>query len=188
MSNDFPLPANLPKPFDDGACKHLTGLSLPALNLPSTSGRLISLRELQKLRTVIYCYPMTGVPGKSLPDGWDDIPGARGCTPESYGFRDRYSEIIELGSDVFGLSTQSTEYQREMAQRLHLPFEVLSDAEFKFCDALGLPTFQVDQMRLLRRLTLVIRRRVIETVFYPVYPPDEHANQVIHWLRQNLTD
>lgn len=185
MSHEFPLPANLPKPVDDGACRHLVGLRLPHLELPSTSGRIVSLPERKAPRTVIYCYPMTGAPGKPLPDGWDNIPGARGCTPESCGFRDRYAEFAELASDVFGLSTQVTEYQKEMTQRLQLPFEVLSDADFKLCDALGLPTFEVDRMRLIKRLTLVIRRGIIETVFYPVFPPDENAEQVIGWLHRN---
>lgn len=185
MSDEFPLPANLPKPLDDGACLHLIGRCLPFLELPSTSGRIVNLRELKAPRTVIYCYPMTGVPGEPLPTGWDKIPGARGCTPQSCAFRDHYPEFAELASDVFGLSTQVTDHQKEMAQRLQLPFEVLSDADFKFCDALGLPTFEVERMRLIKRLTLVIRGGIIETVFYPVFPPDKNAEQVIRWLRQN---
>src|SRR6266849_6694307 len=167
MSNptDFPLPPDLPKPVDDGACDHLTGMRMPPVSLSSTAVRMVDLGKLiASSRTVIYCYPMTGVPGKPLPDGWDMIPGARGCTPQSCGFRD---------------------YHREMAERLHLPFEVLSDAEFKFCEGLRLPTFEVGRMRLIKRLTLIVRDGVIETVFYPVFPPNESADQVIRWLNQN---
>jgi len=134
---------------------------------------------------VIYCYPMTGVPGKALPEGWDSIPGARGCTPQTFGFRDHYQELLELKADVFGLSIQTTEYQLEMAERLHVPFEILSDADFRLCEALRLPTFEVEGMRLLKRLTLIIRLGRIEHVFYPVFPPDESADQVLRWLRSN---
>jgi len=134
---------------------------------------------------VIYCYPMTGVPGKALPEGWDSIPGARGCTPQTFGFRDHYQELLELKADVFGLSIQTTEYQLEMAERLHVPFEILSDADFRLCEALRLPTFEVEGMRLLKRLTLIIRLGRIEHVFYPVFPPDESADQILRWLRSN---
>jgi peroxiredoxin len=179
----FPLPPNLPRPIDDGAADHLRGLPMPRMSLPSTSGGMVNLAALGAQRTVIYCYPMTGVPGKPLPDGWDEIPGARGCTPQSCGFRDHHEELARLGAHVFGLSTQTSDYQREMAHRLHLPFEVLSDAQFKLCDALRLPTFEVDGMRLVKRLTLIIRDGRIEHVFYPVFPPNESADQVIAWLR-----
>jgi peroxiredoxin len=182
---DFPLPADLPKPIDDGACDHLTGIRMPPVSLSSTAGRMVDLGRLTAPRTVIYCYPMTGVPGKPLPNGWDMIPGARGCTPQSCSFRDHHRELAELGAEVFGLSTQETDYQREMVERLHLPFEVLSDAEFKLCGALRLPTFEVEGMRLIKRLTLIVRDLMIETVFYPVFPPDQSANQVIEWLSQN---
>jgi peroxiredoxin len=123
---------------------------------------------------------MTGVPGKPLPEGWDMIPGARGCTPQACEFRDHHQELADLSAEVFGLSTQTTEYQKEMAERLHLPFEVLSDAEFRLCDV-----FEVEGMRLVKRLTLIIREGLIETVFYPVFPPNESAEQVIRWLKQN---
>jgi peroxiredoxin len=133
---------------------------------------------------VIYCYPMTGVPGKALPDGWDAIPGARGCTPQTCGFRDLAAEFAKHDATIFGLSTQTTRYQHEMVERLHVPFEVLSDADFRLCDALSLPTFEAGGMRLLKRLTLVIRRNRIEHVFYPVFPPNESAEQVLSWLRR----
>ena len=179
----FPLPPNLPKPVDDGAAKHLVGLEMPRVSLRSTSGRTVDLSRLTGPRTVIYAYPMTGVPGKPLPEGWDMIPGARGCTPQSCGFRDHHKELAELKADVFGLSTQTTDYQKEMSDRLHLPFEVLSDAEFKLADALRLPSFEVDGMRLLKRLTLIVRNGRVEHVFYPVFPPNESADQVIAWLK-----
>jgi len=183
MATSFPLPPDLPVPVDDGACRHLAGMRMPAIALPATGGRLVRLDQLPAPRTIIFCYPMTGVPGKPLPEGWHAIPGARGCTPQTCGFRDRYTELRDLGAEVFGLSTQTTEYQREMANRLAIPFEVLSDAEFQFCDALRLPTFQVEGIRLVKRLTLVVRDRLIETVFYPVFPPDKSAEQVLDWLR-----
>jgi len=182
---DFPLPANLPRPVDDGAADHLKGMSIPPLILRSTSDRVVHLEDLRAPRTVMYCYPMTGVPGKPLPEGWDQIPGARGCTPQTCGFRDHHQELVELQVQVFGISTQMTEYQREMARRLQLPFEILTDAEFKLCDQLGLPTFEVDGMRLLRRLTLIVRGGRIEHVFYPVFPPNESAEQVLRWLRKH---
>jgi peroxiredoxin len=182
----FPLPPNLPKPIDDGACRHLPGKHLPPVILPSTAGRMVNMGALTAARTVIFCYPMTGVPGKALPEGWDLIPGARGCTPQACGFRDHYRQFRELGADVFGLSTQTTEYQKEMAERLHLPFEVLSDSEFKLCNALTLPTFVVDSMRLIKRLTLVVEHDLINAVFYPVFPPNEDAEQVINWLKRTL--
>ncbi|MBV8426660.1 MAG: peroxiredoxin [Hyphomicrobiales bacterium] len=179
----FPLPPDLPRPVDDGAAAHLVGMILPRISLPSTSGASVELSALRAPRTVIYCYPMTGVPGKALPEGWDDIPGARGCTPQSCSFRDHHAELGELQTDVFGLSTQSTAYQKEMSERLHLPFAVLSDAKFELCDALRLPTFVVDGTRLVKRLTLVIREGRIEHVFYPVFPPNESADEVLRWLR-----
>jgi peroxiredoxin len=160
-------------------------MRVPSVVLSSTAGRMVNLGALAAPRTVIYCYPRTGVPGEPPPDGWDMIPGARGCTPQACDFRDHHRELADLSADVFGLSTQTTEYQKEMAERLHLPFEVLSDAEFRLCDELHLPTFEVEGMRLVKRLTLIIRNGVIETVLYPVFPPNENAEQVIQWLKRN---
>ncbi len=182
---DFPLPSDLPVPVDDGACVHLAGMRMPAIRLPSTSGRTVNLGELTAPRTVIYCYPLTGVPGRPLPDGWDAIPGARGCTPQACAFRDHQRAFADLGVGVYAVSTQTTDYQREMVERLHLPFEVLSDAAFALCGGLRLPTFDTAGMRLIKRLTLVVRSGVIETVFYPVFPPDRSADDVIGWLGRN---
>lgn len=182
MTNFNLLPPDLPRPANDGRCDHLPGMALPRLRLPSTAGRTVDLASLPPGRTVIYCYPMTGVPGGSMPDGWDLMPGARGCTPQACGFRDRHREIASLAVTVFGLSTQTTEYQREMAARLHLPFEVLSDAELRFATALRLPTFEIEGQRLIKRLTLIVRDGRIEHVFYPVFPPDESASQILRWL------
>jgi peroxiredoxin len=186
MTNVTELPPDLPAPVDDGACDHLPGLAMPAVRLPSTAGRLVDLAALSAPRTVIYCYPRTGQPGQPLPDGWDAIPGARGCTPQTCAFRDHHRELAGLGAEVYGLSTQSTEYQREMAERLHVPFEVLSDERFAFADALRLPTFEAGGMRLIKRLTLIVRDGRIEHVFYPVFPPDESADQAVSWLRRHL--
>ena len=176
------LPANLPAPEDDGACNHLLGVQLPDVSLVSTSDRHINFRHQPGL-TVIYAYPLTGRPGVPLPSGWDEIPGARGCTPESCSFRDHHAEIRQLGADVFGLSTQPTDYQREVCERLHLPFDLLSDDSFAFTDALSLPTFTAATMRLLRRVTLVSDSGVIERVFYPIFPPDRHPADVISYLK-----
>jgi peroxiredoxin len=180
---DFPLPADLPKPMDDGAAQHLTNLLMPKVLLRSTAGEIVDVSDLKASRTVIYCYPMTGVPGVPLPEGWDQIPGARGCTPQSCGFRDHYKELQGLHAGVFGLSTQTTEYQREMAERVHLPFAVLSDESFELCDALQLPTFVASGVRLLKRLTLIVKAGRIEHVFYPVFPPDKNAGEVVEWLK-----
>lgn len=180
---DFPLPANLPRPVDDGSADHLQGMPIPKVSLPSTMARRVDLSTLTAQRTVLYCYPMTGVPGKPLPEGWDMMPGARGCTPQTCNFRDQYRELLDLQAEVFGISTQTTEYQREMAERLHLPFEILSDAEFQLCDALRLPTFEIDGMRLMKRLTMIVRGGHVEYVFFPVFPPNESAADVIRWIK-----
>jgi peroxiredoxin len=177
------LPPNLPRPKDDGGARHLKGLAIPDLALPSTSNRLVNLAKLTAPRIVVYCYPMTGRPDRPLPAGWDDIPGARGCTPETCGFRDHHQDLAKLRADVYGVSTQSTEYQQEMVRRLEVPFEVLSDERLAFTNALRLPTFSVEGMTLIKRLTLVVRGGRVETVFYPVFPPDKHAEEVIAWLK-----
>jgi peroxiredoxin len=182
IDSGFPLPPDLPAPVNDGACDHLANAKMPPISLPSTDGRLVDLGALAT-RTVIYCYPRTGVPGEPLPMGWDTIPGARGCTPQSCAFRDHHADLKSLGADVYGLSTQSTAYQTEMVTRLHLPFAVLSDADFTLCDALRLPTFTVQGVRLVKRLTMIVARGRIETLFYPVFPPDRNADDVIAWLR-----
>jgi peroxiredoxin len=179
------LPPDIPVPRDDGAARHLAGMKLPDLALPATSGPAINLSKL-KGRVVIYVYPRTGVPGVDAPPGWDDIPGARGCTPQSCGFRDRFAQLKALGvASVFGLSTQDTGYQREAEQRLHLPFPILSDAALKFAHALDLPTFSVAGMTLLKRMALVVDDGTITKAFYPVFPPDKNAAEVIAWLRES---
>jgi peroxiredoxin len=179
------LPANLPKPVDDGGAKHLKGMALPDLALPSTANRSVNLSKVSAPRVVIYCYPMTGRPDRTLPAGWNDIPGARGCTPETCGFRDHHKDLAKLHAEVFGVSTQSTEYQQEMVKRLEVPFEVLSDEHLALTTALRLPTFTVEGMTLIKRLTLIARNGRIEQVFYPVFPPDKHAEEVIAWLRRH---
>jgi len=181
----YNLPADLPVPKDDGAAKHLVGMPVPPVTLASTANRRVNLAQQARERTVIYCYPRTGAPGQPVPKGWDEIPGARGCTPESCGFRDRYQRLRVLHAQVFGLSTQTTTYQQEMVQRLHLPFEVLSDADFAFTKALRLPTFDFEGVTLLKRLTLILSQGKIEKVFYPVFPPDKAAEEVIAWLTRN---
>lgn len=180
----FPLPLDLPVPLDDGAAAHLTGLALPEIVLPSTDGSSVNLGGLPG-RWVIYVYPRTGLPGVDLPEGWDAMPGARGCTPQSCGFRDHFAELAALGAGVFGLSSQTTDYQRELRDRLHLPFELLSDVTLQLEAAVGLPTFDVAGMHLFKRLTLIVDDGRVAKVFYPVFPPDRNAEEVLLWLRQN---
>lgn len=177
------LPPHIPAPQDDGATRHLTGKRLPPLALAATDGSQVDLSKLSG-RTVVYVYPRTGVPGQPLPDGWDAIPGARGCTPQSCSFRDHFAELKALGvARVFGLSSQDTAYQREAVERLHLPFPVLSDEGLKLARALDLPIFTVAGMTLLKRMAWVIDDGVITKVFYPVFPPDKNAEEVLAWLR-----
>src|SRR5688500_8008753 len=179
------LPGGLPVPEDDGACDHLPGSNVPPVALAGTDGESYELASLEG-RTVLYAYPWTGRPGMPLlSEEWDSIPGARGCTPETCGFRDHHAELAEMGASVFGLSTQDTAYQRELVQRLGLPFSILSDAGLELTGALRLPTFEVAGRTLLKRLTLLVRDGAIERVWYPVFPPDGHASEVLAWLRAN---
>jgi peroxiredoxin len=177
------LPSDLPIPVDDGACDRLMGASLPSIALTSTQGGSVDLSQIAGL-VVIYCYPMTGQPGMPLPTGWDEIPGARGCTPQSCAFRDHYQELKDLGAQVFGLSTQSTEYQLEAKTRLHLPFELSSDRDLRFANAIELPMFEIEGKKLIKRVTLIAEDGKIVKVFYPVFPPDRNADDVISWLRE----
>lgn len=184
-SVDAPDWSAIPRPLDDGAASHLTEMGMPSLPLAATDGTTIDLASVPSL-VVVFAYPRTGVPGVENPPGWDLIPGARGCTPQSCAFRDHFAELQALGVNrVFGLSTQDTQYQREAAERLHLPFPILSDEKRLLTKALHLPTFETSGMTLLKRLTLVILNGKIEHVFYPVFPPDRNAGDVIGWLRSS---
>ena len=183
--NDFlrDIPNNLSVPVDDGACNHLEGLTLPSVDLPSTAGGTINPSQIPGW-LVIYCYPMTGRPGRVIPDGWVQIPGAAGCTPQSCSFRDYYRELQALNTNVFGLSTQTTKDQLEAAERLHLPFDLLSDESFQFAQKLRLPMFELDGMRLTKRVTLIAKDGNIQKYFYPVFPADKNINEVLVWLRK----
>lgn len=187
MSDYLSLPNDLPVPKDDGEADHLPGTEMPNLLLSATDGSTVQLADLGPGRTVIYLYPMTGRPGVALPEGWDLIPGARGCTPESCGFRDHFEELRAAGAErVYGMSSQDTGYQKEAVGRLGLPFPMLSDPDLMLADSLGLPTFTAPgQNRLYARLTLVIRDGRIEKAFYPIFPPNQHAGEVLTWLRAN---
>jgi peroxiredoxin len=182
--NLYELPKGLPVPVNDGACDHLLGMKLPSAPLLSTAGHRVDLASLSG-RIVVYCYPRTGRPDQPIPTGWDEIPRARGCTPQSCAFRDDHKQFETLGTRVFGLSTQDSDYQREAVQRLHLPFELLSDSELAFTRSLRLPTFGVESMTLIKRLTLVIDDGQVSKVFYPVFPPDKNAAEVLEWLTRN---
>lgn len=184
--NLYALPAYLPVPVDDGACSHLAGLRVPSISLPATDGTFIDLSAATAHSTVVYCYPRTGSPDAEPSGGvqaWNRIPGARGCTPQALAFRDQWQHFRQLGVQVYGLSTQDVEYQREAVVRLHLPFSLLSDAELNLTRALGLPTFTYAEWTLLIRVTLVIRAGMIVKVFYPVFPPDQNAVTVLSWFR-----
>lgn len=181
------LPPDLPAPVDDGACDHLVGMKLPAITLTSSAGRAVTLSEMQGL-TVIYIYPRSGEDDSVLPDNWDSIPGARGCTPQSCSFRDHQAELSELGAQVFGLATQSPDYLRGEVERIHLPYELLSDEHLNFKHALSLPVHDVTVagQQVLKRVTLICRDDEIIHVFYPVFPPDKSAEQVVEWLSERF--
>jgi peroxiredoxin len=178
------LPDNLPAPVDDGAADHLLSTQLPDIELPATDGETMAIAQLPGL-VVYYIYPMTGRPDTPLPDNWDGIPGARGCTPQSCGFRDHHAELTTLNARVFGVSVQTTEYQQEAKARLHLPFELLSDKQLKLKQTLQLPTFEVEGMELYKRITLIAQNGNIVKVYYPVFPPGENADDVMAWLQSN---
>ena len=182
----YSLPGGLPIPVDDGACDHLPGAAWPALALPSTAGGTVALAEVDTDWQVLYFYPRTGQPDRDPPGGlkrWDAIPGSRGCTPQACAYRDHHDELRAFGCRVFGISTQDTEYQREAAGRLHLPFPLLSDARLELARALRLPTFEIEGLTLIKRLTLIGRRTRIERCLYPVFPPDADADSVLSYLR-----
>ncbi|WP_420860879.1 peroxiredoxin [Algirhabdus cladophorae] len=175
--------SKIPAPDDDGSAAHLEGMTLPNVALAVSKGGMVDLGALQGC-VVLYIYPRTGRPDQDLPKGWDMIPGARGCTPQSCAFRDHFTELQALGVDhLYGLSTQDTDYQAEAAHRMHLPFALLSDLDLTFADALSLPRFETDGMTLLNRMTLIAREGAIEKVFYPVFPPDQNAQDVADYLR-----
>jgi peroxiredoxin (alkyl hydroperoxide reductase subunit C) len=178
--------SKIPAPTDDGGAAHLKGMTLPPVNLLATNDTSVKLAALRG-RTVVFAYPRTGEPGKiSLVDDWDMIPGARGCTPQTCAFRDLFAELKAAGAaQVYGLSTQSNEYQTEMASRLHLPFPVLSDEKLEMTRALKLPTMEVAGLTLIKRLALIIDDARITHVFYPVFPPDRNAGDVLDWLKAN---
>ncbi|HZA01281.1 MAG TPA: peroxiredoxin [Hyphomicrobiaceae bacterium] len=178
--------SSIPAPVDDGCARHLEGLHVPDLPLPATSGSMVSLGTVAG-RVVVYAYPRTGRPGQiSIVEDWDMIPGARGCTPQSCAFRDHYGELLAAGaSRVFGLSTQDTDYQREAVERLHLPFPLLSEVKLELTRALRLPTMEVGGLVLIKRLALVLDDGRIAKVFYPVFPPDRNAGEVLAWLKAN---
>ncbi len=177
------LPADLPVPVDDGSCNHLVGVQVPALVLDSSLGP-VDLAELGSRRLVLYVYPRTGIPGRPSPDGWDAIPGARGCTPQSCAFREHAEELGRLDARVAGLSAQSFDEQVEFAAREHMPFPVVADPKLRLGEAIGLPTFEFAGATLYKRVTLVVEATRVAKVFYPVFPPDRNAADVVAWLTE----
>jgi len=183
MTDPYTLPADLPAPVDDGAASHLVGMRVPRLELPTTDQRALDLAAAAQQLLVLYVYPRTGKPGEPLPTGWDEIPGARGCTPQACAFRDLHAEIVAEGAHTLGLSAQPVAEQHEVVERLGLPYALASDPLLTVAEALQLPTFEVDGMRLYKRLTLIADRGEIVKVFYPVFPPDRNAAEVLSWLQ-----
>jgi peroxiredoxin len=183
----YEIPIGIPEPTDDGACDHLCGMIVPPVWLGSTRGRMVSLFDASNhRRVVVYIYPRTGLPNTDPPVGWNSIPGARGCTPQSCSFRDRFAAFIALGVELFGLSVQTTKYQREAADRLRLPFELLSDECLELTQAMRLPTFTIAGMIFLKRTTLILSQGRVEKIFYPVFPPQNNAAHVASWLASTL--
>ena len=175
-------PSVLPVPVDDGAAAHLAGSTVPSLRLTSTIGGELDLSAAAAELLVVYVYPRTGHPGDPLPEGWDEIPGARGCTPQSCAFRDHVQDLAGYGASVIGISAQSPDDQSEFAEREHIPYPLLSDSDLQLADRLGLPTFEAAGMRLYRRLTFIASEIRIEKVFYPVCPPERNASEVLAWI------
>jgi peroxiredoxin len=182
-ANPYLLPRNLPVPVDDNGCDHLEGMRIPSVSLRSTKGRNVNVAEISSRPSVFFFYPETGKPGDPIPNGWNEIPGARGCTPQSCGFRDQYREFKKLGFEVFGVSTQNLDEQIEFAQRNSLQYALLNDTDLNLTKALRLPTFEFDSKTFLKRLALVVEHGRIERVFYPVFPPDKNAEMVLNYLR-----
>jgi peroxiredoxin len=185
VANYESLPEDLPAPEDDGAADHLAGMVVPSVALPATTGEDVDLSQIGDGRAVVYLYPMTGTPGVPLIEGWDQIPGARGCTPETIGFRTLFDEMTALGVQIFGVSSQTAADQAEAASRLALPFPLLSDPGLELAERLRLPTFEAGGRVMYKRLTMVLGGGRIEHVFYPIFPPDRHAAEVLAWLRQH---
>ena len=181
MSVDF---SNLPAPVDDGAAAHLPGLEVPSVSLPSTLGGDVDLADRAQGLLIVYVYPRTGTPGEPTPPGWDDIPGARGCTAESCAFRDARSDLAARGASLIGISTQTPEEQREFAEREHIPYPLLSDHGLALAAAMRLPTFEAAGLTLYKRLTFVAEAGRVVKAFYPVFPPDRNATEVLAWLDQ----
>ena len=172
-------------PKDDGGCKHLLGKIIPDISLPNQDNNNLKLRRYDSFRIVLYCYPMTGNPKKSLPPTWDNIPGARGCTPQTCSFRNHYDDLIQCNAIPIGLSTQSVSELKEMTTRLKVPYDIVSDSELNFSKLMNLPNFEINNTVFIKRLTLIIEQSIIKKVFYPIFPPDLHINEVIDWLKKN---
>jgi peroxiredoxin len=179
------LPPDLPVPEDDGAADHLPGAEVPSLRLRVAGGGDLDLAQAAQGTLVAFAYPRTGTPGERLPRGWDEIPGARGCTPQSCAFRDAFGELSDLGASVVGISAMDPGEQAGFARREELPYPLLNDGDLELARAMGLPTFEAAGMTLLKRLTFVARAGRVAVVFYPVFPPDRNAAEVADWLRAN---
>lgn len=179
------LPINLPKPEQDNACDHLLNSTIPDISLPTQNDNLLKLNRTDTFRLVIFCYSMTGHPDRPLPVGWDFIPGARGCTPQNCSFRDNYDNLIKVNALPIGVSTQSIEDIKEMSIRLQIPYDIVSDKDLLFSSAINLPIFSIGANKFLKRVTLIVENSVIKKVFYPIFPPNTHIDNVLEWLNKN---
>lgn len=179
------LPTNVPKQLKDSACDHLLNLSIPDISLPNQDENLLKLNRSDTFRLVIFCYPMTGRPDVPLPENWNSIPGARGCTPQNCSIRDNYDNLIQANSLPIGVSTQSVLDIKEMTMRLHIPYDVVSDQELLLASLLNLPIFNIGEKKFLKRVTLIVEKSIIKKVFFPIFPPHTHINEVLHWLKEN---
>ena len=183
--NNSSTTKNIPEPKNDGLCNHLEGMAIPDISLLTINGDYLKLRRKESFRLILYFYPMTGRPDKPLPDNWNEIPGARGCTLENCSFRDHYEDLIKLNALPIGITSQSIEDIKEMIQRLNITYDILSDYKLSLVYSLKLPTFSIEKKTYIKRLTLIVNNSKITKVFYPIFPPDKHIFEVLNWLKNN---
>ncbi|VAW52529.1 Alkyl hydroperoxide reductase subunit C-like protein [hydrothermal vent metagenome] len=184
MKDLYQLPEGLPVPVDDGACNHLEGAPFPSMLITVTPHATYDFSK-EKGINIIFFYPMIGHPDSLPMTGWNEIPGARGCTPQALSYKNYFRQITKLGVRLFGASSQALKEQNDAIDRLKLPFELINDSSFLLSNALKLPTFQFNEIKMIKRLTLVVVDGVIKKVFYPVFPPNKNVDDVIVWLKEN---
>jgi len=179
------LPENLSEPKEDKTCDHLLNLTIPDISLPTQNGNLLKINRFDTFKLIIFCYPMTGRPDRPLPENWDSIPGARGCTSQNCSIRDNYDNLVKINALPIGVSTQSVFDIKEMTMRLHIPYDIVSDQEFIFTSKINLPTFSIKEKKFLKRVTLIVENSIIKKIFYPIFSPNTHIYDVLNWLNKN---